>query len=328
MSGGDSNILNFCTLFNKNYLTRGLVAYKTLMASEPNAFLYIFAFDDETFDLLTKLRLEQCRIISLSEFEDPELLAVKPTRSFVEYCWTCTPSVVLFAIEKFNLSHCTYIDSDLYFLNSPKAILNEIPENCSILLTEHRYTKAFDQTEESGRFCVQFMTFKATDDGLSALRWWRERCIEWCFFIAKDGKFGDQGYIQDWDTRFGCAVHIMESLGGGLAPWNIQQYNIVVENNNLMCIEVESGRTFEPIFYHFHYLRFYTNAEMFLTGYPITHLHKAFIYYPYIKMLEECKFMLSDRFALSFDPHGSTETKIPSSTLKRKIYNFAKRVLK
>lgn len=317
--------INFCTLFNKNYLTRGLVTHKTLMEAEPNAYLYIFAFDDETFNILEELKLERTRIVSLREFEDNELLKIKPSRSFVEYCWTCTPSVILFAIEKFNLDSCTYIDSDMYFLNSPKIIIDEIPKNASILLTEHRYTKAYDATAVSGRFCVQFMTFKNTITGIEALRWWRDQCIEWCYFIAKDGKLGDQGYIQDWETRFE-GVHVMQNLGGGLAPWNIQQYDIIVENKSLMFVEKETNKKFLPIFYHFHYLRFYSNTEIVLSGYPLSHMDKVFIYYPYVKLIEEFKFGLINKFNLDFDPNGATELLIRPINTKDKIKFIVKRM--
>ena len=33
--------------------------------------------------------------------------------------------------------------------------------------------------------------------GLKALKWWRDRCLEWCYARIEDGKFGDQFYIED-----------------------------------------------------------------------------------------------------------------------------------
>ena len=106
-------MLNFCTLFDSGYLLRGLAMYQSLAKYCKDFHLYIFAFDDKAYQILKKLCLPKTTIISLKEFEDKKLLSVKPTRTKVEYFWTCTPSVILYAIKRFNLKICTYLDADL-----------------------------------------------------------------------------------------------------------------------------------------------------------------------------------------------------------------------
>ena len=77
-------MLHFCTLFDANYLARGLVTYESLRTTtEGGAHLYVFAFDDKCYDVLTTMQLPNLTVISLSEFEDEQLLAIKPTRSRV-----------------------------------------------------------------------------------------------------------------------------------------------------------------------------------------------------------------------------------------------------
>ena len=71
---------------------------------------------------------------------------------------------------------------------------------------------------------MQFMLFKNTEGGLKVLNWWRDCCLEWCYNRHEDGKFGDQKYLDDWTTRF-KNIHVLRNLGGGLAPWNVQQYD-------------------------------------------------------------------------------------------------------
>ena len=116
---------NYCTLFNTNYLTRALVMYDSMVAAKANFHLYIFAFDDTVHDFFkNKYLRNNITVISLAELEDPELLKVKPTRSAGEYCWTSTSSVILYAIEKFQLPSCTYIDADLYFYSNPNILMN------------------------------------------------------------------------------------------------------------------------------------------------------------------------------------------------------------
>ncbi len=67
----------------------------------------------------------------------------------------------------------------------------------------------------------------------------------------EDGKFGDQKYLDDWTERFE-GVHVLKNLGGGVAPWNMQQYTFYKENNKLYGIEEATQKKFQVIFYHFH----------------------------------------------------------------------------
>ena len=46
--------VNYCTLFDSFYLTRGLAMYESLKRQTGNFHLYIFAFDDDTYSFLKK----------------------------------------------------------------------------------------------------------------------------------------------------------------------------------------------------------------------------------------------------------------------------------
>jgi hypothetical protein len=274
---------NFCTLFDSNYLSRGLALYESLLEVSSSFHLYIVAFDDNCFQYLKAKNSKYITAISLKDFEDSELLAVKPTRSAAEYCWTCTPSVILFCLQKFNLDACTYLDADMLFYKDPMILLDEIGSN-SILLTEHRYTKDYEQSEISGKYCVQFICFKNDSNGIIALNWWRNKCLEWCFSYAEDGKFGDQKYLDDWTARFN-GVHVLQHLGGGVAPWNLQQYNF---KNGLDQIEdIKSGLKFPLVFFHFHGSKFFLDqtASCCNPSYAITKQVKDDIYKPYFRKL-------------------------------------------
>ncbi|HET8685177.1 MAG TPA: hypothetical protein VFM18_00775, partial [Methanosarcina sp.] len=62
--------------------------YESLKSNCKDFHLYIFSFDNKCYDVLKGMDLNNVTVIKLDEFEDPELLNVKPTRSNVEYCWT------------------------------------------------------------------------------------------------------------------------------------------------------------------------------------------------------------------------------------------------
>ena len=170
---------NFCTLFNSNYLTRGLALYQSLEKVCPSFHLFVVAFDDWAYHYLKGEAMANMTVISLTEFEDSELLKVKPTRTAAEYCWTSTSSLILYCLEQFKLESCTYVDADMAFFQDPKALIDEAGLN-SVIITEHRYSPEYDVSGSHGIYCVQFMFFRADTNGLKVLKWWRERCLEWC----------------------------------------------------------------------------------------------------------------------------------------------------
>jgi hypothetical protein len=281
--------------------------YESLKKYSDKFHLYIFAFDDNCLNLLKTLDLDYATIISLSEFEDEKLLEVKVNRSAGEYCWTCTPSVIKYAIQKHNLENCTYLEADLYFFSNPSVLIDEM-ENKSILISEHRYTAEYDKSLRSGKYCVQFMTFKNDYAGMMVLNWWRESCINWCYARYEDGKFGDQKYLDDWTTRFD-GVHVLKNLGGGVAPWNIQQYKL--EDN-----------PFDLVFYHFHGFKFLSNNKVDLGGYKLRKEDIKILYQPYLNHLEKIKFYILTKDKRR-DYHGTSSTqkdwKLPLKYFKRLV---------
>lgn len=119
------------------------------------------------------------------------------------------------------------------------------------MITEHRYTEKYDQTKTSGKYCVQFVFFKNDKRARKVLEWWREACLEWCYNRQEEGRFGDQKYLDDWCTRFE-GVHELQHLGGGVAPWNMQQYTFINKRGKVYGIESSTKRVFNIVFYHFH----------------------------------------------------------------------------
>jgi len=285
-------MLNFCTLFNSAYLSRGLVLYYSLEEQCENFHLYILAFDDKCLSFLQKLNLRYATIISLAEFETEALLEVKKGRTPAEYCWTCTPSIIDYCIKRYQLDNCTYVDADLMFFSNPAVLIEEMGNN-SVLITEHRFSEEHDHSLSNGNYCVQFVTFKNTAEAIKVLEWWRIACIEWCYNRIEDGKFGDQKYLDSW-TRDFAGVHELQHLGGGVAPWNVQQYSFQkAPGNNVVGTELASKEKFDLIFFHFHDFKYFMKDTLRVTSeaYRITNDVIDLIYRPYIAALGkvECK---------------------------------------
>lgn len=213
---------HFCTYFDLNYLPRGLALYRSLMRVCPAFRLWILCMDAECYRLLIRLSLPNLQVIALEDFEraDPELSATKPSRSRLEYYFTCSPSLPLYILrQEPSLDMVTYLDADLYFFSDVEPIFKAFGAH-SIGITGHRFPPALRQLEEYGRYNVGWLTFRNDPPAVECLEWWRRRCLEWCYDRCEDGRFADQKYLDEWPVRF-PKTKVLEHAGLNAAPWNL-----------------------------------------------------------------------------------------------------------
>lgn len=241
----------FCTYFDRNYLVRGLALYRSLVQHVGPFKLWVLCFDDFTHQALTDLKLDNLIPISLAEFEqgDDALLAAKENRSTVEYYFTCSPSLLLYVLNNSpEIDVLSYLDADLFFYDDPAPIYAALADQ-SILIIPHRFPAAASwRAEKYGTYNVGLLVFRNDRYGRECLRWWRERCLEWCYDRVEPGRFADQKYLDDWPARFERVV-VLEHKGANLAPWNWMNYQIRFRNGS----GTVNGQPI--IFYHFHGLR-------------------------------------------------------------------------
>jgi hypothetical protein len=303
--------VNFCTLFNSAYLSRGLAMYHSLLKQNSNVHLYVLAFDEDCAAYLERMGESTLTVIRLKDFETPELKTAKQNRSATEYMWTCSASIIYHCITRFELKECTYLDADMLFYADPSILISEMGDN-DVLITSHRYSAEYNQSNDSGKYCVQFVTFKATERGMKILRWWKDSCIEWCYNRLEDGKFGDQKYLESFQPLFG-GTHELMHHGGGLAPWNVQQYSFRSIAGKIMGKVLATNEEFEPVFFHFHGLRFYDNEMVELAGarYELSIEVKELFYFPYVRILNaEFKSVVGKNSAIN--PQGTAgKVKLP-----------------
>jgi hypothetical protein len=251
---------HFVTLFDSHYLPQGMCLHQSLLEHGASFHLWIVAMDAEAAQCLRRLALPHVSVIELGAVETERLLSVKQDRSVGEYCWTLTPFVIGHVLEAGSeVDRVTYLDADLFFFDNYASLFDEFEQSGKhVLLTEHAFAPEYQDNLRFGRFCVQFMTFRKTEEGSRVLGWWRDRCAEWCFARLEDGKFGDQKYLDEWPAMFGDAVHVLENTQRTLAPWNAHYFERI------------SPEPLAPVFYHFHGLRILPNRRVTLySGYRI-----------------------------------------------------------
>ena len=276
----------YCTYFDHNYLPQGLTLYRSLQRHSKGARLWVLCLSEACYRTLVALNLPNLIPQSLSDFEtaEPEVAATRSTRSMIEYYFTTSPAWMLFVLNSDpDAEWVTYLDSDLFFFASPDPIYAEM-KDAAFGIIPHRFSNRLADQLRFGIYNVGWVSAHRRDEGLAALRWWRERCIEWCHDRVEGDRFADQRYLNRLPELF-TDVHVIEHLGANLAPWNLANY----------CLEgrdgtVEIDRLYPLLFFHFYGVkrigRHYFNSHRLYRA-PFSSLVRQRIYEPYVAELAE-----------------------------------------
>ncbi len=291
---------NYCTLFDSYYLDKGIVMAESLAKVCDNYNLYIFAFDRNSYDILSKIQINNTVIIFIDDVIDKKIELIRNERTKAEFCWSMTPFVIFKAIELYGLTNCTYIDADLMFFDNPNILVDEMTDkDCSVQIIEHRYRKCFKNSlieKLSGKYCVQFNSFLNNEEGMAVLREWKEDCFECCTSDNSNGTFGDQKYLDLWQDKYNI-INVIKNEGAGVAPWNLSSY--CTEDYN----KIKNKKTsdiYNLIFYHFQNLSFYEEEKIDIglhiwSGRYDEELIR-YIYYLYLTKIYDIRNMLEKKY--------------------------------
>ncbi len=276
---------HFCTLFDQNYLLRGLTLYRSLAQHTPNFMFYVLCLDKNTYATVSKLQQENIKAIKLEEIEtwDIRLKQAKINRSQVEYYFTLSPALPLFLLEtKKEIEIITYLDADLFFYQSPEPIYEELG-NKSILIVEHRFPKDLEHFAVHGKFNVEYQSFRRDEEGIACLTKWHEQCLDWCYDRIEGDKFADQKYLDEWPSLYKNLV-VLQHKGAGLAPWNWSQYKFEIDKNNKLKVDGHS-----LIFYHFHGIKILTPCFIYHGMHAYKVMPKKYLNWFYVDYISQMK---------------------------------------
>lgn len=229
----------FCTITTKYRLHQCVAMYHSLKRCLPKAVMAVLAVDAESEKALNALKLPELTVIPAGQLEDEELKAIKAERNSSEYCWTLKPVLLLYLYEVFReYSIFAYIDSDLFFFDNPLKLFRGL-EGWSVILTTHKVNR---------RANGGFVAFSRSIHGYKALKWWRDRCLEWCYSYNDNGRFADQGYLDFMRKRFKGVIYL-DMPGANVATWNYFNYEFSLRGRHIYA---DKGRL---IFFHFSGLR-------------------------------------------------------------------------
>ena len=236
----------FCTLFDSNYLPQAKSLHSSLIRHLDNTILFMFCMDDKSYDQLSIQNLKNVILVDYKNLESvfPQLLIAKKNRNTVEYFYTCSPLICnyVFKINP-NVELITYLDSDLYFFDSPLPLFKEM-DNFSIGIINHKFNFLTKRNKKYGNFNVGWVSFKRDTNGMLCLEDWSNKCLEWCYQKLEDTRYADQKYLDYWQNDFE-KVKIIENIGANLAIWNVGNYNLSYKGDKVIVNNTPL------IFYHF-----------------------------------------------------------------------------
>jgi hypothetical protein len=277
----------YCTYFDSGYLSRGLALIESLRSHGDDSPVWVLALDDRTKEYLDEAQLPGVLTLSIADIEaaEPELPALRASRSRMEYIFTSTPLLMRWVANKQSDPSAVviYVDSDLFFFDNPFIVLDAM-DSGSIGIIEHKYApRLASRLAKYGRFNVGWVGIRCDQAGRACLDWWASSTIEWCLDRPEDGKYADQGYLDQFPDRF-AGVVVLESQGLNLAPWNTGGHSLALANDRVLIDGADS-----LLFFHFHGVRrvgdWYVSSQL-IYGSRLGPVLRSKVYLPYLRELE------------------------------------------
>lgn len=276
----------FCMVVSRTRLIQAIACFLSLYKTMDNFKVYILCVDEKCYEFLKKINFDKIVLVTISELNREDLLAIKASRKLNQYCWTLKPGFIKYTLTlEESIKRVTYIDSDLFFYKNPNIIFENQPY-ASVLLSSGEvflpmYSKEVNNTIQSltGNFNSGFISFKNDIDGLACVNLWDKMCVESCTSNPEDNKFGDQKYLDDMPFLFNN-IYEITTQGVNIGHWNYLKYKFTVLNDNIL---VNNSKL---IFYHFSGFRI-------ISKYDIRQVHEQdrenipFIYQVYRRALEK-----------------------------------------
>tara|TARA_B100002052_G_C15855819_1_gene587430 strand:- start:491 stop:1480 length:990 start_codon:yes stop_codon:yes gene_type:complete len=274
-----SNSTNYVTYFDKNYLVQGLTLINNIQEKSNYNKIIVVTLDNYTEEALIKLNLEDVFIVNICKIIENQKVDFKNKRTRREYIWTLTPMIIKYTSIAFNSDYLIYLDADMFMLKSDINILEKfIQSNKSTFITPHFYAPNLDQTESSGRFCVQYLIFNLKNSR-DIIDDWVDDCLDDCSEDHSIHGMGDQKYLTFWEKKYKNRIYVATDNGFFLAPWNLNYY-----------------RYSDAIFFHFQGFKVYKNKYcILLNSFEINKYVKKFIYHKYIIQIKKSIELLHDK---------------------------------
>jgi hypothetical protein len=230
------------TVCNLAYLPKALVLSESLKKYSSGK-LIVYLFDKKKDFDFTKFNAE---FIWIEDCDIPKFYELAFKYDVTELTTSLKPLLTIKLLKRFN--KVIFLDPDICVYNSINPILNDL-ESSSVVLTPH-YITPFPVGDigmmRFGSFNLGFYAVKDSEQGLSFLNWWSERCLEYCYFETQFGLSTDQKWVSIAPCFF-KDLHISFNMGYNVAFWNVHERKIKQVSDGGYIVNQE----YPLIFFHF-----------------------------------------------------------------------------
>jgi hypothetical protein len=228
-------MINFCTYFDRNYLSKFLTLKASLDQYKEDYTFFILSLDNFVSDFFKKNNFKNVQLIDLIdlEVEFAGLLQAKKNRNLIEYYFTLSPFLPLYIHKKFNVFQISYLDSDFYFFKNPTKFINQNSDSSVVLIKQ-------ESNPMYGLFNVGWILFNFNNhETKEIVKKWSTQCLNSCSDIPnlKKNLYADQKYLDSWPQQL-KKIKILYPEYTCLSPW---------DKNNAIEENIES-----MISFHFH----------------------------------------------------------------------------
>jgi hypothetical protein len=300
-------MINFCSYFDKNYLSRFLVLKDSIDAFKLEYNYFVLALDNFVEDFFQKQKIKNIQVINLKDLEQEykDLIIAKNNRDLIEYYFTLSPFLPIYIFEKFKSNNLIYVDSDFFFYKDPIQFSNQ-NINSSVTLVKQNANPKY------GIFNVGLIQFNFNFfETYKILKIWSQECINSCTDIPdlKNNVYAEQKYLDNWIFEL-KNLKILSPECTVLSPWDSNQ--VIEKNINNM------------IAFHFHGFSYKNN--FFYSGF--SNYNKRLsekilnnIYIPYSRKI----FSKSEEYNLSINSIRNLSNK--NFIKLRKIKSLVKKII-
>ena len=289
MAGAPESV--YCSVFDAAYLARALALHASLLAANSSSRFAFVCLDGHAADLLGRMALERAMVVPYAQFGNAALDRVRAARTRGEFSWTCKPFALQYLARGMpNAGWLAYVDADTMFFGDPDAALPG--PQFHYLLTPHRFHANFaSYAPTAGRHNAGYVAMRNSPEGLRAIEWWGERCLESCSSKATDVTYADQRYLDQMPGLFPFGESSAHA-GLNAAPWNIGNSPVTGAGRDVLL----GGQPL--LLYHFQALRLLRPwlVDLYAGEMRLAEPVRKLIYEPYLARLGAAHQTLRDQF--------------------------------
>ena len=234
------------TVCNLAYLSKALVLAESLLI-HGNEKIKIYIIDRKCNISLPSSVAE---FIWIEDVGVPNLLELAFKYDITEFSTSVKPFITLKLIEKF--PKVIFLDPDTCVYHSLDVILNELDSHPIVLTPHYLSPHSYDLPDADtamlrfGSFNLGFFAVSISDETLSFLKWWCDKCFKLCYFESQFGLSTDQKWVSIAPCFF-HNIHVSTNVGYNMAFWNVHERVLSKSNDGLYFVNIK----YPLIFFHF-----------------------------------------------------------------------------